>query len=77
MIKGKYVATVEINISVDENSPGLLPFETIRDILKQGKFDNTLASIIEKELGDIGMVRITPQYADLYRVEEEGKGNNG
>ena len=30
MIKGKFVATIEIDIAVDENTPGLLPFEKLK-----------------------------------------------
>lgn len=30
MIKGKFVATIEIDIAVDENMPGLLPFEKLK-----------------------------------------------
>ena len=29
MIKGKFVATIEIDIDVDENTPNLLPFEKL------------------------------------------------
>ena len=31
MIKGKFVATIEIDIDVDENTPNLLPFEKLKD----------------------------------------------
>lgn len=30
MIKGKFVATIEIDIAVDENTPNLLPFEKMK-----------------------------------------------
>ena len=30
MIKGKFVATIEIDIAVDENTPNLLPFEKLK-----------------------------------------------
>ena len=33
MIKGKFAATIEIDIAVDENTPGLLPFEKIKEIV--------------------------------------------
>ena len=29
-IKGKFVATIEIDIDVDENTPNLLPFEKLK-----------------------------------------------
>ena len=29
MIKGKFVAMIEIDIAIDENTPNLLPFEKI------------------------------------------------
>lgn len=30
MIKEKFVATIEIDIAVDGNTPGLLPFEKLK-----------------------------------------------
>ena len=31
MIEGKFVATIEIDIAVDENTPNLLPFEELKE----------------------------------------------
>ena len=35
MIKGIYVAQVRIDIAVDENSPGLLPFDQMKKVLRE------------------------------------------
>ena len=31
MIEGKFVATIEIDIAIDENTPNLLPFEELKE----------------------------------------------
>ena len=37
MIKGKFVATIEIYIDVDENTPNLLPFEKLKDAVQNDR----------------------------------------
>ena len=39
MIKGKYVATIELNFNVDESTDGLLPFETLQAKVTGGELD--------------------------------------
>ena len=36
MIKGKFVATVEINIAVGENTPSLLPVDKLKPATQNG-----------------------------------------
>lgn len=70
MIKGRYVATVVIDIAIPEDTPELIPFKEIR----AHAFDNTaeeIGSIIYEYLGSYGTVTVTPQYADIYRCSDE------
>ena len=69
MIKGRYVALVEIDIHLEEKE-GLLPFEDIKNNVMNGKFTEELVKMIEYEFmtKDEGDVKVTQQYADLYRV---------
>lgn len=73
MIKGRYVATVVIDIVVPEDTPNLLPFEEMR----AHAFDNTteeIRSMLQKEIDSDGTVTITQQYADIYRCSDEDAG---
>lgn len=65
MIKGKIVAQVEIDISVDENTPGLLPFDEFKNEVKE-KASVVLQDMLEDEFGDIGTVKVTQLYADAW-----------
>lgn len=70
MIKGRYVATIEIDIAVPEDTPDILPFDEIR----AHAFDLTaqeIQRIIQEELCIDGTVTVTQQYADIYRCIEE------
>lgn len=68
MLKGKYVATIELNFSVDENTNGLLPFETLKAQVTGGELDKAIVAILSDEFGEICSVGLNRQYADLYRV---------
>ena len=65
MIKGKFAAQVEIDISVDENTPGLLPFDEFKNEVKE-KASVVLQDMLEDEFGDIGTVKVTQLYADAW-----------
>ena len=70
MIKGRYVATVVIDIALPEDTPGLLPFEEIR----AHAFNNVteeIRSMLNEEIGSDGTVTVTQQYADIYRCSDE------
>ena len=68
MIKGKFVAAVEINIAIDENTPGLLPFEKMKEAV-QNEMETAIRDMLCEEFGDIATVNVTKYFADLYRAE--------
>lgn len=70
MIKGRYVATVEIDFSMSEKDPNLLPFDKIKENVCN---DTTefLTELIEQEFCPSGNVKITQQYADVFRCDEQ------
>ena len=70
MIKGRYVATVEIDFSMSENELGLLPFDEICNNWRNNTTEE-LIEIIQKELEPYGKVKITQQYADVYKCDEQ------
>lgn len=70
MIKGRYVATIEIDIAIPEDTPNLLPFDEIREKAYNG-LDAELHDLIQDEFDGVGAVRVTKQYADIYRCSEE------
>ena len=70
MIKGKFVATIEIDIDVDENTPNLLPFEKLKDAV-QNDTETAVKDILCEEFGDIATVKVTKTFADLYRTEDK------
>ena len=70
MIKGRYVATVEIDFSMSENELGLLPFDEICNNWRNNTTEE-LTEIIQKELEPYGKVKITQQYADVYKCDEQ------
>ena len=70
MIKGKFVATIDIDISVDENTPGLLPFEKLKEAV-HNDMEVAVKDILCEEFGDIATVKVTKAFADLYRTEEK------
>lgn len=49
MIKGIYVAQVRIDIAVDENSPGLLPFDQMQKALRE-QTTEAVKDLLEDEL---------------------------
>ena len=68
MIKGKFAATIEIDIAVDENTPGLLPFEKIKEAV-HNEMEAAVNDMLCEEFGDIATVKVTKTFADLYRTE--------
>lgn len=65
MIKGRYVGTVTIDFSVDENTNGLLPFNCLQKSVKE-ELSGVIKKIIEEEVSGIGVVAVEQQLADLY-----------
>lgn len=72
MIKGKFVATIEIDISVDENTPGLLPFEKLKEAV-HNDMEVAVKDILCEEFGYIATVKVTKTFADLYKTEEKNE----
>ena len=72
MIKGRYVALLEVDIHID-STEHLLPIERIRQNVTGG----ALTEAIREEVSDIfnegtADVTVTQQYADIYEVEQDG-----
>ena len=73
-IKGKHVATVEINFDVEE-SEQFLPFEKIKTKIEE-ELTPFLRELIQDEVAeDIATVEVRQQFADCYRVIEDGENN--
>ena len=70
MIKGKFVATIEIDISVDENTPNLLPFEKLK-VAVHDDMEDAVKDMLCEEFGDIATVKVTKSFTDLYRTEDK------
>ena len=66
MIKGKFVATVEIDIAIDENTSNLLPFEKLKKAVHNDT-EVAIKDMLCEEFGDIATVKVTKTFADLYR----------
>ena len=70
MIKGKFVATIEIDISIDENTQNLLPFEKLKAAVRND-METAVKDMLCDEFGDIATVKVTKTFADLYRTEDK------
>ena len=74
MIKGKFVATIEIDIAVDDNTPGLLPFEELKEAV-HNEMEIAIKDMLCDEFGDVATVKVTKAFADLYRTEDKNEAN--
>ena len=70
MIKGKFVATIEIDIAIDENTQNLLPFEKLKESVNN-EMETAVNDMLCEEFGDIAAVKVTKTFADLYRTEDK------
>ena len=70
MIKGKFAATIEIDIAVDENKPGLLPFEKLKEVV-HNEMEADVNDMLCEVFGNIATVKVTKTFADLYRTEDK------
>ena len=68
MIKGKFAAMIEIDIAVDENTPGLLPFEKLKEVV-HNEMEADVNDMLCEVFGNIATVKVTKTFADLYRTE--------
>ena len=69
-IKGKFAATIEIDIAVDENTQNLLPFENLKEAVRNN-MEVAVKDMLCEEFGDIATVKVTKTFADLYRTEDK------
>lgn len=69
MIKGKYVAQIEIDILVDENTPNLLPFDQLKNAV-HNEMTAAVKSMLNDEFSDIGTITVCQQFADLWKEDE-------
>ena len=74
MIKGKFVATIEIDIAIDENTPGLLPFEKLKAAV-YNDMEAAVKDMLCEEFGDIATVKVTKTFADLHKTEDKHEGD--
>ena len=70
MIKGIYVAQVRIDIAVDENSTGLLPFDQMKKVLREQTTEAVKDLLKNKLFSDVGTVTVEQQMADLWETED-------
>ena len=70
MIKGKFAAMIEIDIAVDENTPGLLPFEKLKEVV-HNEMEADVNDMLCEVFGNIATVKVTKTFADLYRTEDK------
>ena len=72
-IVGRYVCQVEIDLNVDENRDGLLPFDEIHKKFTGEELTDAMKNLVSSEFidRDEGTVNVTKMYADVYRVEGE------
>lgn len=70
MIKGRYVALVEIDFAIDEKQyKNVYPMSEVKKNFEG--FTPELKKMLENELGEEATVNVTQQYADIYQVEDE------
>ena len=70
MIKGKFVARIEIDISVNEDTPNLLPFEELKDSVNNN-MESVVKDILCEEFGAIANVKVKKTFSELHRTEEK------
>lgn len=72
MIKGNYEALIGINFHIDENTPGILPFEELNQAM-YCELAQQIEKMIQGDIVDprIGSVTVKRLYTYLYR---EAKG---
>ena len=68
-IKGKFVATVEIDVCVTEGEPDLLPFEEIKRVINDD-LEVGLKYLIQDGFGECATATVTKTFSDVYRAED-------
>ena len=70
MIKGKFVATIEIDIAIDENTANLKKKKKLKAAV-HNDMETAVKDMLCEEFGDIATVKVTKTFADLYRTEDK------
>lgn len=70
MIKGKYIGLVTIDFHIDENRPGLLPLDEIKERVRQ-YFDADIQELISNEMLNLASVSVEQKFLDIYLSKEE------
>ena len=70
MIKGKFVARIEIDISVNEDTPNLLPFKELKDSVNND-MESVVKDILCEEFGAIANVKVIKTFSELHKTEEK------
>lgn len=75
-IKGKYVARIEMNFSVDENTPGLLSFDEFKEEVKN-KMESVIKGLLIDEFGDLtSKISVVCLYRSMWREAlKDGKSD--
>ena len=68
MIKGKFVAMIDVDIAIDENMPHLYPFDRLKTAVHE-ELCARLQEMMDNEFEEIGTVEVTQQFADLWKEE--------
>ena len=66
-IKARYVGMVTMNFEIDENEPGVYPFETIKENLNG--LNNAIREILNDEIE--GSFSVEQMFLDVWRAEDE------
>ena len=65
-IKAKYVGMVTMNFEIDENEPGVCPFETIKE--NANGLNNAIGEILSYKIG--GSLSVEQLFLDVWRAED-------
>ena len=73
-IKGRYVATIEINIDAERTNK-MLSIDRLRDRVTNGELTRIIGILVNS--GDIlaegqGTITVTQQYAEIHEEDEDG-----
>lgn len=69
-VKGRYVATVILDIDYEE-SGDIKPFNDVKRVITGGALTESIKETISTWIFDgLGILTVEQQYADLYEVEE-------
>jgi hypothetical protein len=69
MIKGKYVALIEMDFHIDEDNGSFIPYPDFKDGVMNGKMRDYIYDLIREDFSEDEVdITVTQQYADLYQV---------